>query len=338
MLNATGAAMMQSIRNFIFFAIGVTLLSGCGGGGGGGGSAAPNDTGDGNLATITTQNAPAVAGVVATVALEDGIFGAIFNQNLPIASSGSPQILTGVSKVAQPSNLFATSSGLADCAVSGTVDVELTITDPFAPSVGDLFRFTFDACNDGTGTETSGSMTISITALQGDPASGEFLLGTSLEFSALQITENGETSSANGTINIEIDTTTPPITTITVSASALATTTEGAVETVTDLTVTISEDQSMFPTGVTVETSFRITSPRIGGDVIVSTSLALQSMGDEYPYVGELRITAADNAVIVLIAFDSNSVRLQIDVDGDGAMDETIDTTWDEIMAAAAAA
>jgi len=326
--------MMQAIRNFIFVAIGLSLLAGCGGGG----SAVPNNTGGGNLATITTQNAPAVAGVVAEVALEDGIFGSVFNQNLPIASSGSQRILSGVAKAASPSNLFATNAGLALCAVSGTVDVEVTITNPLTPSVGDQYRFAFEACDEGTGTVTSGSMVITITALGGDLATGEFLLGTRIELTALQITEDGETSSANGTVSIEIDTTMAPITTITVSASALATTTEGMVETVTDLTVTISEDQGMFPTAVTVETSFTISSPRIGGDVVVSTSLVLQSTGAEYPFVGELRIMAAGNAVIVLIAVDSNSVRLEVDVDGDGAMDDSIDTTWDEILAAAAAA
>lgn len=326
--------MLQAIRNSIFVVTGLSLLAGCGGGG----SAAPTTPGGGSLATISSQNAPAIAGVVAEVALEDGIFGAIFNQNLPIASSGSPQILSGVAKAARPSTLLATNAGLAACAVSGTVDIEVTIANPLAPSVGDEYRFMFEACDDGTGTVTSGTMVMTITALGGDLASGEFLLGVGVELTAFQITADGETSSANGTVNIEIDTTMPPITTITVSASALATTTEGTAETVTDLTVTISEDQSMFPTSVTVDTSFTISSPRIGGEVVVSTSLTLQSMGEEYPFVGELRIMAADNAVIVLIALDSNSVRLEIDIDGDGAMDETIDTTWDEILAAAEAA
>jgi hypothetical protein len=37
-----------------------------------------------------------------------------------------------------------------------------------------------------------------------------------------------------------------------------------------------------------------------------------------------------------MIALDANTVRLQIDIDGDGAIDDTIDLTWDELMAAAA--
>jgi len=67
----------------------------------------------------------------------------------------------------------------------------------------------------------------------------------------------------------------------------------------------------------------------------VTTSLALESMGEDYPFVGELRIEGADQAVIVMIALDANTVRLQIDINGDGAIDETLDLTWDELMAAA---
>jgi len=149
------------------------------------------------------------------------------------------------------------------------------------------------------------------------------------------VTEGGETASATGTINIEIDTTDPLVTTIAVSTSTLVTTSAGTEEVLTNFTVEITEDASTFPVAVTTETSFTISSPRIGGSVTVSTSLSLQSIGEEYPFVGELRIEGADGAVIVMIALDANTVRLEIDIDGDGATDDTIDLTWDELMAAA---
>ena len=147
---------------------------------------------------------------------------------------------------------------------------------------------------------------------------------------------SGDETSATGIISIEIDTTMPPIRTITVSVSALASTSGGMTEVITNMTVTITQDDSMYPTGVTVETSFTVSSPRIGGDIVVSTSIALQSSGAEYPFVGELRIMAAGNSVIILIALGGDGVRLEIDIDGDGAMDDSVDTTWDEIIAAAA--
>ena len=188
------------------------------------------------------------------------------------------------------------------------------------------------------GPSSTAVLVMTVTAFQGDPLSEQFLLAMSVELSAFQVTEGGNVTGATGTISIEIDATMPPITTITVSTSALTTTHNGVTETITDVTITVTEDESVAPTAVSVETSFRLSSPRLGGDVIVSTSISLQSTGDEYPFAGELRIQAANNSAIILIALDSNSVRLQIDVNGDGATDETVDTTWVNLMAAADAA
>ena len=99
-----------------------------------------------------------------------------------------------------------------------------------------------------------------------------------------------------------------------------------------------TSDTGVTAGSVSVETSFRISSPRLDGDVIVSTSIGLQSAGDGYPFMGELRVEAANNAVIVIIAIDANTVRLEIDIDGDGAPDEIMDMTWEELLAAADAA
>lgn len=329
--------MMYSCRNLIFVVIGLAALVGCDGGS----AIAPSDTGDtgnGNLATITTDNAKVIAGVAAQTALENDFFVDVLSQNLPVFSSGSQQTLSSIAGLASPSKLLAAQSGLFDCAVFGTVDIDLTVANPLTLSEGDVFGFMFTSCNQGTGTVASGGMAVTITALDGDFATGEYLLGISLEVTALSITENGDETSATGIISIEIDTTMPPIRTITVSVGALASTSGGMTEVITNMTVTISQDDSMFPTGVTVETSFTVSSPRIGGDIVVSTSIALQSSGAEYPFVGELRIMAAGNSVIILIALGGDSVRLEIDINGDGAMDDSVDTTWDEIIAAAAAA
>ena len=213
------------------------------------------------------------------------------------------------------------------------MDIDITVANPLQPTQGDVYALQFTEGNDGDGTVTNGGMIITITGLDGDFESGQFLLGVSMELSAFQVTEGVETTGANGAVTVTIDSRTPPLTTITVSTSALATSGEGTAEVVTDLTVTISEDESMIPPAVSVDTSFTIDSPRIGGEVVVSTSLALQSSGEEYPYVGELRITGAGNSAVVLIALDAGRVRLEIDIDGDGAFDGELETTWDELLA-----
>ncbi len=102
------------------------------------------------------------------------------------------------------------------------------------------------------------------------------------------------------------------------------------------MTITVTSNDGLG--SVEVDTSFRISSPVLGGDVIVSTSASLQSSVEGYPFTGELMIQAADNTAIVFIALDSNMVRLEIYIDGDDVPDEVLDVTWDDLMAAADAA
>ena len=328
---AEDSAMIRKQRNTIIAACMFAALASCGGGDTAD-TTVPNPTGDG-LAAISLENSTPIAGAVAGVALGDGVFGTLLDVDLPAIPGGVGTILTGATKYANPSQVFETVSGSLDCAVSGTVDIDVTIADPFLPTEGDIYALQFTACDEGTGTVTNGGMIIAITGLGGDFGTEQFLLGLSLELSAFQVTEAGETTGASGTIAVEFDSTMPPLTTITVSTSALATSGDSSAEAVTNLTVTISEDESMFPTAVSVDTSFTISSPTIGGEVMVSTSLTLQSSGDEYPYVGELRITGAENSIIVLIALDANRVRLEIDIGGDGTIDDSVEMTWDELLA-----
>jgi hypothetical protein len=334
--------MKQRVRNILTIAAGAVLFAACGGSSDDAGGLTGGTPGS-EPATITAQNAPVIARAVAEVAMAQGIFSSIFTTEIPIASSGfdaaiapvAKPVLSAAMKTAAPTRLYATSAGQVDCAVSGTVDVQADIRDPVQPSVNDTFVFEFINCDDGTGVVVDGGMTITITGLDGDVPSGNFVLRMQIGFSAFAVTEGGETASAEGTISITIDTSAPPVTRIAVSATTLVTTSDGMEEVLTSFSVEIVEDASTFPTMVTVESSFTVSSPRIGGEVTVTTSLALQSMGDGYPFAGELRIEGAGNAVIVMIALDADTVRLQIDVDGDGATDETIDMTWDELMAAA---
>lgn len=308
-------------------------LAACGGGGSGDAPAQDPIVSSGDPVAITLDNAQPIAGKVAGVALGDGVFGALSGVDLPVISGLTGVVVDGAAKIVNSSQMEATSSALQDCAENGTVDVDVTVTNPFQPTLGDVYAFQFAACDDGVGVVTDGGMILTITDLDGDFASGEFLLGVTAELSAFSVTGERGTTGAQGTVGVVIDTRTPPVTTITVSTSGLATTSDGTAEAVTALTVTTSEDESAFPTAVSVDTSFAISSPSIGGEVAVSTSVTLQASGDSYPYVGELRITGAGNSVIVLIALGPDRVRLEIDVDGDGAFDGDAEMTWDELLA-----
>lgn len=329
----------NEFRNLILAVLTFSFVAGCGGSGGDAGS--PNPTvPTAELVTITSDNATTVAGVVAQQVLEDNLFGALTTTGLPIASAGpgAAVALSSLSAVPLPANMLAAQSTLQDCAVDGTVDVTIDVANSLTISVDDQFAFQFNACDDGTGSVLNGGLVMTVTAFEGDPTGEQFLLGVSMELSAFQVTQNGNVTGASGTINIEIDSTMPPITTITVSATALTTTQNDVTETVSSMTITVTENAGTIPSSVSVETSFRISSPRLGGDVIVSTSISLESAGEGYPFSGQLEIEAAGNTGVIIIALDSDMVRLEIDTDGDGAPDEVVDLTWAELLAAAEAA
>lgn len=328
-------------RNLILAGITLLFFAGCGGSSGSGGNDGnPNPPVTDERVTITSDNATTVAGIVAQQILEDNLFGALTSTGLPVMSAGSGAAiaLSSLSAVPLPTNMLAAQSTLQDCADDGTVDVTVSISNPPMISSGDEFGFLFAACDDGTGTVLNGGLVMTITDFEGDPTGEQFLLGMSMELSGFQVTQEGNVTGASGTISVEIDSTMPPITTITVSTTALTTTHNGVTESVTSMTVTVTTNDGTVPASVAVDTSFRISSPRLGGDVIVSTSISLQSSGEGYPFTGQLEIQAAGNTGIVFIALDSDMVRLEIDINGDDAPDEVLDVTWVDLLAAADAA
>ncbi|MDH3613730.1 MAG: hypothetical protein OES10_10660 [Gammaproteobacteria bacterium] len=328
----------NEFRNLILAGITLLFVAGCGSSGGNDGN--PNPPVTGELVTITSDNATTVAGIVAQQVLEDNLFGALTTTGLPVMSAGSGAAiaLSSLSAVPLPADMLAAQSTLQNCADEGTVDVTVSISNPPTISRGDEFAFQFDTCDDGTGTVLHGRLVMTITAFEGDPTGELFLLGMSMKLSAFQVTQDGNVTSATGTISVEIDSTMPPITTITVSTTALTTTHNGVTEYMSSMTITVTTNDGTTPASVDVDTSFRISSPRLGGDVIVSTSISMQSSGEGYPFMGELVIEAADNTAIVFIALDNNMVRLEIDINGDDVPDEVLDVTWVDLLAAADAA
>ena len=328
---------MSNRRRFpisILFA--ALFVTGCGGGNSNN-SAPP--AGD-ELVTLTSENATTVASVVAEQVVEDGLFDAL-TRGLPIVSAGpgAAAALTSLSAPPLPLGMLAvTASSQEQCAVDGFVDVTVDVSDPQTVSVNDRFTFEFTDCDDGTGVILDGGLDMTVSGFDGDPSADNFYIALNIELSAFQVNEGGELTGASGSVGIEIDSTMPPITTIVVSSTALTTTRNGITEVVSNMSVTVTENGSTFPPSVAINTSFRISSSRLGGDVIVSTSLGLKSFGDGFPLMGELEIRGADNATIVIVALDANMVRLEIDIDGDAIPDEVVDMTWEELLAVANAA
>jgi hypothetical protein len=66
--------------------------------------------------------------------------------------------------------------------------------------------------------------------------------------------------------------------------------------------------------------------------VTYSTPVVFTGFDNDYPDTGEL-LVEGDSSSARLIAMDNVNVRIEIDADGDGTIDDTIDTTWAELAA-----
>ncbi len=97
--------------------------------------------------------------------------------------------------------------------------------------------------------------------------------------------------------------------------------------TVNDFSLTTTEDSNTLHSTLDFKGTFN--DPELGGTFSVKTLQPFEKPAtDDFPYAGIMKITASNNSSVTVTALDSVNVRLDVDEDGDGAIDRTSDTTW----------
>ena len=131
---------MRGFRLILICVIGLGQLTACSSGGDESVSP-PAPTSGLPPAEITVDNATTVAGVVAEFALDGGLLDLLIFDELPIVSANGAG-LSAAGKLSASSPIFAATSTVTDCAVSGTVDVNV-VDRAFVSeeSVGSHLRF-----------------------------------------------------------------------------------------------------------------------------------------------------------------------------------------------------
>lgn len=322
------------------------LSAGCNGGGGGNGGDGAGSAGGAITGSapvpITSDNAPAVSGAVidATVGVQD-ISG--FVGTGPLASSNS------LAKQGRPdlAKLPGAGGGPAaggsfkvpidetfECSTSGSFTISGDVENLDEVNPGDDLSVDFDGCTEFGNLRLDGGFDFLISAIDGnadDILSGRFLLSASVALFAFSVTEEGETGTADGGFDFTVDTTMSPVTFLEFSGDRLTLMDSGDTLTLASFSILSTDDASTFPSTYTYDTSGTIDSDLLAGSVDFVTVTTFVGFGDDYPFAGELVATGADGSSVTVIALDSVNVRLLVDADGDGAFDETIDTTWEEI-------
>ena len=211
--------------------------------------------------------------------------------------------------------------------------ISATIQNQETLSAGDTFSLSYMDCNFGEGIVANGGVGFTVTSFQGDLVGEDFELGFDLNIDNLQMAEIVDNVTFDGDISMSLSIT-ATMTTVTVSGSSLSLTSGTETFSLSDYSTTATVDQSVFPNSFTLESSGYLMSSKFDGEVHFSTTIALEGSGEGNPVGGEFVVTGADGATVTVIPMDEQNVRLELDLDGDDAVDEngTMDMTWQELL------
>lgn len=316
----------------------VALLTAAACGGGGGGT----DAG--------TQNPPpppaaglAITADNATTAAKASYEAALGSSELTDLGGSLGFSATGGSDYAKPAGYAAVSGFLVDvmhkiplgpdefpCAVAGSVTISGDVSNPLTLTPGDNFVVESSACDDGVGEVIDGLLSFTVSAFEGDLLVGAYALSIDATVDDLQIASAEDTITSNGDASVSLDTRSAQLVTASVSGNAMTTDSNSGSDTlssyVTEQTVDSSTAEGLF----TLIATGSLDTTRLAGAVDYSTPLRFEVLGEGYPHEGQLLVDG-ENSSALLVAVNNVDVRIEIDLDGNGSVDEIINTTWAEL-------
>ena len=316
-------------------AVGIATTIATGGGGSGGGSDG-GDTGNGGsdgitqpTLSITGENGSDVAEAVVTAIGLSFDIGDITDENLA-AQPGDIGLLAKATAGLHKSLPTGIQQAPENCANGGTVDVSVTQADINTISVGDRIVIIFVDCDDGLGYVISGTVDITFADIQGNIQTEVFLLGMDILLTDVVITEGTSTATGEGDFLLTLDSLDFPIMRMSLSGDELELGSDGEVVTLTDFDHFLQIDIGP-PEALVANVLGRLASSTLGGSVDYDTPVAVEAVDNDDPNVGEILVTGADDSTVRIVIIDDSSIRLEIDEDGDGTVDEFVDTNWDEL-------
>jgi len=327
---------MKSLFTSTITILAMALLAACDGSGGG--FAPPVQI---VPVEITAANAPAVTSDSLNAASFASDIGVLVGPGL-LGGPAEPGMwsrlgklpVTGVSKILDPVFEVAVGPITEDCLVTGTITLTGNIANPLTITAGDTISTVFVNCDDGDGQVLDGAMNITITAFTGSVDTGLFQMGMRVSLGDLSMDDGSEVGPAvvDGNFNMSVNTLLYPVTTTVVTGDLLSLVAAGRSLTMRSFSSDSRLDEGMFPLGYTMIASGAVQSSRFDGEALYETIVPFAGSGDSYPYEGVMLITGAANSSIRVTALDVLTVRLEMDYNGDGTVDETRDVTWEEAI------
>ena len=217
------------------------------------------------------------------------------------------------------------------CLIGGTVTISGDLASLFTLTPGDRINIEYVDCDDDLGEVLNGRIEMTVATYSGDVNLGLYVLTMDVLMIDFEVVTAADTVMSNGDSTVTIDTTGLPTIAMSITGSSLTTDTMTSSETVTDFSTAQSVDTTAPPQPYALTSSGTVDSTELSGLIDYDTPLQFDGLGPAYPYAGELLVTGASGATVRLIALDEVNVRIETDSNGDGVVDTTEDTTWDDV-------
>jgi hypothetical protein len=196
-------------------------------------------------------------------------------------------------------------------------------------TAGDHVSFTYEACDQGDGAVLDGGFEMTIRTFQGDVANGSFLMTVELAMTDFGVLEGGQAATLDGGLSMTLDTRDANAFRIEVSGDTLDVATNGEFASLADFRLEITSETQLGTS--MLEVDGYLMSSAFSGEVRYETSESFNLDATGVPTAGQIRITGAENASITISILSEQNAQLDIDLDGDGTVDEVVTVTWTEL-------
>lgn len=220
-----------------------------------------------------------------------------------------------------------------DCAAGGTVASTFDDKDGNQQlTSGDVITAVFTQCRESATLIVNGTVVVTMSAT---PTSTLFTAAA--QFQNVSVADASSTSTVSGTVAVsEVDSDTRSDSTILVGSGGLnvAVVSSGYNDTISFLQgfqIVTSEAVNGSTSSVSVSGAMNATS--INGRVTLSTPVALsQADADAYPSSGQVLVTGASGSKLLLTVLSNSQVKLELDTNGDGTIDNTSTVAWSTLV------
>jgi len=198
-------------------------------------------------------------------------------------------------------------------------------------STGDTFEIVFDMCfSADSGVTIDGATSFTEMDISGDPFGQIAPWGLAMTFGYdnLSATDPFGTLILDGALVLDISSADNVTVSLSITATALTAQQSGESETLSDYLLTQTLDQNTLMQ--TINAAGTLTSTVLDGSVTFETLVDFVVMADDNPSAGQMLVAHASSSVLVTV-LDNISVQLDIDLDLNGTIDETIVVTWAEL-------